>query len=190
MESTKVESKTASELPAVAPVTVTFELKDIYRSAYGDGDYTRLPAMLLDSLAAAMVRRIAEDRSGYTSLLTAINKVRDEVIREMVTPIVAEAFASPILRTNSYGEPIRGETTTLREIIIAESIKVITGPADSYGSRGETRLQAVIRKEIESTWEREIKGAIDAAKAEVRKAVQDKAAGILAQTIQSMAVSS
>lgn len=175
------------EVATEAHVTVSFSLQDIYRSVYTDGSYESLPDAVLHELAVVMVKHLSEDRDGYRTLRDQINQTRDAIIREMAAPIIAEVFAAPIQRTNSYGEPIKGEPTTLREIIIAESMKVITGPADNYGNRNETRLQVAIRKEVESTWEREIKGAIDTAKAEVRKAVQEKAAGILAKTIQEMA---
>ena len=175
------------EVATEAHVTVSFALQDIYRSTYGEGGYESLSDVLLHELSIAMVKELAKDRDGYRTLLDRINQTRDAIIREMVTPVVADALTAPIQRTNSYGEPVKGEPSTLREIIIAEAMKVITGPADNYGNRNETRLQVAIRKEVESTWEREIKGAIDAAKAEVRKAVQEKAAGILAKTIQEMA---
>lgn len=183
-------TETTSEIHAEARVTVSFALEDIYRQTYHEGGYDHLPEVIIHTLATEMVKKLAEDRDGYQRLRDHIARVRDDVIREMVTPVVAEALTAPIQRTNSYGEPINGPTTTLREQIVAEAMKVITGPSgDSYNSRGETRLQVAIRKEVESTWEREIKGAIDSAKAEVRKAVQEKAAAVLAQTIQQMAQS-
>lgn len=115
----------------------------------------------------------------------AIVRVRADVIRELVTPIIAEAINGPVFKTNTYGEPMGGETT-VRDLI-AEEVKVaLRSPSGATRSDARpTILGEIIRLEVDRALRDELSAAVKEAKAEVIKAVRDQASAELAKRIAS-----
>jgi len=109
--------------------------------------------------------------------------IRDEEIRAAVQPIVAEALAGPIQKTNGYGEPT-GTATSIRELIMEEASALLTKPADSYGRGRETVLQQFVRKEISVAFTKELAAVVAEEKAKVVAAVRAKAADLIADAVK------
>lgn len=114
-----------------------------------------------------------------------VNTIRDEEIRVQVKPIIAEALAGQIRKTNAYGEPT-GQTTTLREIIGKEAERILARKdGDSYGHKGT--IEALIREQVQTAFVKEMKAEMDKARQEMVAAVREQGSKILAETIQKMA---
>ena len=78
-----------------------------------DADGFRQPPTVGHLVAAQIVDRLIRT-DGWQSFSSAVLQVRTDLIREAVRPLLAEAIAAPVQKTNSYGEPVGG-TVTLRE---------------------------------------------------------------------------
>lgn len=117
-----------------------------------------------DTIAAGLIQRIANS-DHYQKLTGLVKDVRDQEIRAQLTPVIAEALAKPIKRTNTWGEPT-GTDTTLREVIVDEARKWLNSKADDrYGSNNsETNLQKMIRTEVRDAFANEIADAVKAAR--------------------------
>ena len=126
----------------------------------------------------AQVGREATDR-----IRADVYDTRGRMITEAVQPLIAEAVTKAVQATDPYGQP-KGEPTTLREIIVQAATSQLTQPtSERYGSPRETVVQRIIREEVEGVVKRELKQAVDAAKAEVAAAVQTQAAAVITETI-------
>lgn len=110
-------------------------------------------------------------------------EIRDEEIRKAVQPIVTEAIAGPIQKTNNYGEPT-GQSTTVRELVMAEASALLTRSADSYGRGSETVLQKFVREQIAAAFTKELAAVVAEEKAKVVAAVRAKAAELIADAVK------
>lgn len=140
-------------------ITVNVDSIDLgeYIDSHYDSDGDRVPA---GTLGDAVVRQLVEKFSRsdvYKGLAERVRTLRDEEIRTQLAPVITEALASPIKRTNSYGEKT-GEDTTLREVIVAEARTWLNSKKDdNYGrSTNGTHLQVMIRKAVEDAFQAEI----------------------------------
>lgn len=171
------------------PITVTFDLEELSREE-GDSYQRGLLGVIAPMVTTELVRKItvADEWSG---LAKRIRDIRDEEIREQLRPMVAETLSASIQRTNHYGEPT-GDPVTLREVVAETGRKLLIEPQrnGSGYSTNETLVRRLIREEVDAAFGRELKAALDEAKAEIRTAVQAKGAAVLAETIQRMATAS
>lgn len=175
------------------PVTLELTLdldRYLIRSHYLDdngeehGEPSTLETLVLDEAARQVVASLPREiRAGLTQRVT---EIRNDLIRDLARPIIMEALSTPLQRTNTYGEKIAGETT-IREIIVTETQAWLTGRQRSGSTTTVTNVQALIREEVAAALKKELTAEIDAAKAEVRAAVKDQAAALLAGTIVAMA---
>lgn len=149
-----------------------------YISAYYDEDGDRVGGRTVaDAVVAALVTQAA--KGDYSdSLKTRVKDIRDEEIRDAIAPTLAEAIAKPLVKTNSYGEPV-GKETTLRELILEEARKIWEQPVDRYSREKGTHLQAAIRKEVQAAFQEEIAEAVKVA----REAVAKEIGGSIADTV-------
>lgn len=149
---------------------------------------TELEDVLIGLAANKMVERLVSQRGNWDGAVRdRVNRVRDEVIVERVTPLIDEALAAAVQPTNRFGEPA-AEPTTLRSVIVREATAWLTKPSgDGFARDRKSNIARIIGEEVDRAFNRELKAAIDAAKAEVSAAVQAKGAEVLAQTITDMA---
>jgi hypothetical protein len=110
-------------------------------------------------------------------------EIRNEEIRKAVEPLVTEAISGPITKTNVYGEP-SGETTTIRELIMAEAKTLLTKSADQYNRNSETVLQKVVREQISAAFTKELAAVLAEEKAKVVAAVRAKGAELIAEAVK------
>lgn len=149
---------------------VTLETVVHEASEYGPG------ATVADLVAAQIVERVVRD-GVWTSFRDRVTEIRDEEIRAGVQPLIAEALASPMRRTNSYGEAT-GPETTLRQIIADEARRIVTKPADSYSSK-RSILQEIVHKQVRETFAGEVADEV----AKARKSVSGKLGEMVAAAI-------
>jgi hypothetical protein len=147
----------------------------------GERDVTS-DVTLGERVAALVAAKLTKDDE-YPGLRKRYLDIRTEVIREMVTPIVAEAISGPIQKTNVYGEPT-GATTSIRELIIAEASALLTKSADHYGRGSETVLQKFVREQIAATFTKELAAVVAKEKEKVVAAVRAKAADLIADAVK------
>lgn len=160
---------------------------------YGrDGDEVSHPTTIEDVVIGEVSRQLLSRIFGdpFTGAVSKrVSEIRDSEIRERVIPLVEEAIAGPVTPTNTFGEARAGaESTTLREEIVRIANEYLTKPGgDSFSSRGrQTVLQAFIEGEVKRVVDKELREALDAAKAEVAAAVREKGAEVLTKTIASL----
>lgn len=157
-----------------------------------DGDPIQSAAtvedVVLDMVAEKIVGSVMREGYDWRRVLQErVNRVRDEAILARVLPDIEAALATPVRRTNSYGEPT-GEPTSMRDVIVSTVEKWLTSPSgDSYDRNRLTKPQKFIAEHVDRVLQKEMKVAVDAAKAEVLAAVQAKGAELIAKTITDMA---
>jgi hypothetical protein len=147
-------------------ITVTVDevtLDTIVHKGYDEDDGRTLG----EEMARQALERLTRDREdGWSSVREHVNRIRDEEIREAVRPLIAEALTKPFRKTNSYGEPVSGETT-LSELIAAEAKRIVTQPADSYNRDKGTLLQQTVASAVREALGKEIADEVKRARAEV-----------------------
>lgn len=172
----------SADVPALAQITIS--LSDPIGMAYRpgeDGEAEQAPitlaCALLDRLEIRFVRMFAAQASDMlnTRLSTHIDSVAAD--------IVASAVDTPIRRTNEWGEPI-GKETTVREAIEAQVTTWLTTRAKDYGRGSDDNLGTLIKREVEQALAKDMRGAVDAGKAEVAEALKVRAAELFAETLK------
>lgn len=142
--------------------------------------------VVLDAAVKQFMRGIdSEVRNGISH---RIAQIRDEVIREQIAPIITEALTGAITQTNSYGEPIQGSTTTLREIIAKQAtIETKIQPFDQRTSRygNPTTATKVLVEQVQKVVTKELSAVVAAVKAETYEAVKAAASEAIAKAVQS-----
>lgn len=178
------------------PITITIDLDlDRHLAEHRGFDHegepvsgpTTVEDVVLGLVVDRLVNRFVSGRGAWDNTVRdRVNEVTHEVIVEKITPMVTDAIAAGVQKTNSYGEPI-GEPVTMRDVIVATAKEWLEKPTNDYGRDRKTRLQALLHDEVERAMKAELKATIDAAKAEVEAAVREKGAEVLAETITRLA---
>lgn len=165
-------------LDMVAGVHRTWE-----EGSYEDGvpgGWREEPATLRDLVVDQLVHRLITK-----DLQQAVREIRNEVIRELVQDAVRKALDEPFTLTNNWGER-QGEPTTLRGVIVAAAEKALTVKVNRDGfsnSRQETITEQFIRQHTDAALKKELQGVMDAEKAKVIKAMQEKGAKVVAEML-------
>lgn len=118
-------------------------------------------------LVAQVIVDRAMSSERWRDYATQVISIRAELIREAVSPMIAEAIARPIKTTNNYGEAT-GQETTLTEVIIEQARKTLNAPADGsgYGSQ-QSFIQKTVAAEVKAALGAEIADAVKAARQQV-----------------------
>lgn len=150
----------------VDEVSLDTAVASIVRYDGDDSEYMAGERTVADLVAELIMARLMKDeRYGY--LRDNVLNIRKEVIREALAPVIEEALTGAFCKTNSYGEPIAGTQTTMREVIADEAKKLMTQPADNYHREKGTLLQVMVRKEVEAALGAEVKDAVKKAREQV-----------------------
>ena len=188
----------APSTPAI--LTVTWDTV-IGARHVASGDYDEPPAYepvslgeaVTEALAAQLASRIDAERDqilrdARRDLHEQVARIRTEVIREQVTELVREQMAKPLRKTNSWGEPIGKETTTLTDLIATEVKTYLseTAPRRGYSERErEGGLMQLLRTAVADAMQKELKAEIDRAKERVRSEVAGKAAELFGDVVKA-----
>lgn len=147
--------------------------------AHYDADDDRVPAgTLADLVVRHLVDRAANTTEYKQSITDRVRTIRDEEIRAQLAPIIADALAKPLKKTNSYGEAV-GPETTLRELISADVKKFLSEKDDRYRDN-RTRLETMIRNAVETAFKNEIAQAVKDAKDAVAQQMGASVAEVVA----------
>lgn len=147
-----------------------------------ESEYAGRPITLLDQVVGELADRAY--RSEGRELRERVAKLRNEEIRAQLAPIVTEAINGPIVKTNGYGEPLRnGETTTLRELIVAEVHKCMRSKPDGYGRNSASLVQTIVAEEVGKAFRAELTDVIKGERDKVIAAVRTQASTIIADAV-------
>lgn len=151
-----------------------------HRTVDGDGDYCTAPLTLGEAVAKHVAEEAMKDDS-YRTLRREVLEVRTEEVRRQLEPVVAEAIASPVKRTNQFGEEV-GDATTLNALIVKEARELLA-KRDDYG-RGNTLLQRTVRAEVEKALRSELAEVLKEEKEKVVAAVRASAAELISEAVK------
>jgi hypothetical protein len=140
---------------------------------------------LSDLIVNRAVRVLLESYEVRRAVLARVEEVSDEVIRAAIQPIIAAAVTNAVQPTDLYGEP-KGEPKTLREVIVERAQKYLTDQVGDYNRR-RSRVEDFIAKEVDHAVKRELTEEMNAARSQVRAAVQEKGAEVIQETISRLA---
>ena len=166
------------------PINVQVSIPDMTMDTIVGDAYNGEPLTLLDCVVKETARILLGDTDNTTrsDIVNRVREIRVEEIREQVRPLIAEALAGEVQRTNSFGEPT-GQVTTLREMVVAEAKRVLSSPIDQYSRNGQTFVQKIVAEEVGRAFEAELRDAMAAEKAKAVAAVRAKAADLLAEVL-------
>jgi hypothetical protein len=147
-------------------------------------DHGTLSEVILDRAAAQIVRQLSKD-----DITRRIQQVRDDEIREVVKPMIADTIGLEVQLTDTYGAP-QGPPMPLREVIVKKATEQFVVRKDGFSSSRKTPLEEYISSEIERVFRRELNEAMAEARAQVLAAVREEGAQLITQTIARMAKAS
>lgn len=136
-----------------------------------------------DEIVAQATAAVLKD-GGAKKLVARVAEITNEEIRTAVRDLIAAQLAKGFRKTNTYGEPV-GETTTLTEVLADEFRRALVPSGKGY-DRKAGLLEELLRKEIGSAFDKELKTVVDAAKEEARTLVRQRAAEFIASAALSM----
>lgn len=139
------------------------------------------PRTLGDKVAEQIVARIAHGPH-WEGITVRVEKVRDEMIRAVLTPIVAEAMESPTVRTNFLGQPT-GDKRTMRDLILEHTRDFLNTPIDGQRQNG-TVLEQYIRSELVSAVQSEVIAAVAAVRDRVLTEIGENMPGMVGAAVQ------
>lgn len=169
------------------------------------GPDTTMLDMILERAAWLIMDRCmaGEQRSRYddhdqpywvSAVREKVEAIRTAVIREHLEPLILDELERPLTPVQAvrYGqpEPQPGERTTLADLVRKEMADWLRKeePHDRYNAKaGGTKLQQLIRAEVNHQLAKEFAQELEAGKADVRKALRDQGAALLTQAIEKMA---
>jgi hypothetical protein len=150
------------------------------------GETEHRPRTLGDLVAEKLADKIYAglDYERRNELTKTASAERVKLIRERLVPQVEAALSGEIQKTNNYGEP-NGQTTTMRELVIAEITRVINAKGDRHYSDSEKPLiTRVVSSEVNRALTTELADAFKAEKDKVVAAVRAKAADLIADAVK------
>lgn len=154
-----------------------------------DGEEMTEPQTIEDVVVEMAARQFVSglDREIKSEFTRRVREIRDDEIRSQIAPLVAEAVTRSVQETDLYGNP-KGEPKTLTEVIVAQSATALQKKGDAYSrNSGRNLVEQFIHDEVTTAFTKELKAAVDQAKAEVLVAVKERGAEVLASTIASFA---
>jgi hypothetical protein len=170
---------TGTPEPMVMSVATTLTLDTIvgadYHQINEDGDYSASPVTLLDMIvnqtARQLVAQIVRDETRFKGVRATVREQLEKAIGERIAPMLDEAFAGPIPKTNGYGE--QHGTTTLRELVIEVAhSKLARSGRSSYD---KTPLDKALEEATTAIISKELAEEVAAVKAQIRSAVKSVA---------------
>lgn len=173
-------------------VSLASAVEQIYTQAvdYGSdgspepGDWHPTGARTLgDLVAEQLIERLVRDDSLYSGLRRRYETIRDEEIRARVAPLVAEAIAGPVVRTNGYGEPI-GDPVPLRDLIVKETRAQLTRPPAGRGGSMSV-VELAIAEQVKAAFLDVIAAEVKVVKDAVSRNLATQAAGAIEQVVKN-----
>lgn len=157
-------------------VTVTLGMGDFVAGT--EENPRTLFDLIVDAAAREVLREV--DQDARAKLRVDVGRITDEVIRERIEPLIAEALGGDV-------EPVLGgRRVPLRQHIVDVAKKALKWNEGRFES-DRSLLANLVRYEVNQALDRELRAELDAAKAQVREAVQARGAAFLADTAEQLA---
>lgn len=130
-----------------------------------------------------------EEREALIDLRRRYSAIADDEIRAHLRPLIREALEHVATPTDAFGNQRPGEAKTLHEVVVEMARKELTQKrGDSFRGRTATTLvEDFVKAEVEDVLGRELKEVVREAKVDVIAAVREKAAEVIAETIERVA---
>lgn len=154
------------------------------RARYDDGEDYERSVTIADLVAEKIADRLVADNTGYyDDLRKRVDRRINELVRDRVAPMIDEAMAKPVRKTNTYGEPT-GVETTMRELIIdAARTWLEKSSGDSFDRTRQSQAQKLVKEAVGSALTKELSTVIAAEREKVVAAVRAQAADIIARSV-------
>lgn len=173
-------------MPTPLHVEIDIDL-DAHLAAYSHDDVpeqARLADLVLDYAARQVLAGMERDLR--VDLSRRMREITTDEISAAIRPTVHAAIAGSVQRTNEYGEPL-GPETSMRDEIMRVTREYLTRRDGTMGrTGGATVVEAFIKAEVANAVKTVLKDELDAAKAELRAAIEGRAAEVLAETIEKL----
>lgn len=171
----------------VSEITLSTVVDEIEASYDYEGDLVAegRPVTIAHLVAGQIVERLTGDSERWDRLSRKFAAIRDEMIHEALRPVIEEAVCGPVRKTNTYGEPVGTETTTLRELIAAESRKILTQRTGEYNRNGETVISKIVSEEVHKAFAAEVKDAVKQAREKVAAEIGQQVAHAVAAAMRA-----
>lgn len=144
------------------------------------------PITFLDAIIGALADKVyAENRDDISEHINyrAIVKDIDAEINRIIGEKLKDVVTREVIPTDNYGNRT-GEPTTLAARIEDAGKKWLGERRDDgYHSSSATNFGYIVKEQIGHAFTAELKKAIDAAKADATKVIQEQAAQVFAETI-------
>lgn len=163
---------------------VTYTSDGPYEEHYDEP--ATLEDLVLDGVIAALIEQATQDKSMWTGLTHRIGQIRDELLAKLLEPILADALTRAIQPTNRMGEGVC-EATTLTDLIAAKGEAWLGESVSTSRGGRQTRITQIINEALDRTLTAELRGALDKGKAQIKDALTNHAATLLADTLARQA---
>lgn len=175
------------DVNGTAAVTLTLDLKSVMMMGdiIGEGDDGEaiIAPTFYDNLLKECARQLLGDYQSRAEFRDAIR----ESVEEAAEKLVMATLDQPLQPTNTWGEK-RGEPKLLRDLIRDEALKKVSEWTRSSSSRSQTStpLSEYIADVVRNVMTREMNEIVLKAKADVRKAIEQKAASTIADAVAAL----
>lgn len=174
--------------PATAPVlTITWDsVIGTEQLGYNPetGEVDEIPLTLGASVADIIARRLIDGMR--SDVRTAVLQAVTDTIQAEVLNIVREQLATPLRKTNRWGEP-EGQTQTLRELLAEDVKSYLTEKVPDRHSYNDVRrggFRELLKHEVDDALTKDLRDVITEARKQVVGQVQKKAAALIAEAIK------
>ena len=138
--------------------------------------------LIVAQTVTRLVERVVEDvRKDVSEQIVAV--VQTEIV-DQVRTMVVEVLAEPFQTTDRWGDKT-GKPVTIRQRIAEEVTAQLKPKRDGYSNSNNTVITDVIKEEVHSALNRELRVAVQEAREKVVGEVKNRAATIIADSVRA-----
>lgn len=164
----------------VGSVDLTTQIGEHYTQV-GEDDWATRP-MTLGARVAQLLADEVMKGDDWRDLRRQVTDLRAEEVKRQLVPIVSDALAEQIQKTDSYGHPT-GKPVHMAELVVQEVHKWLRD-SNSNSYSGPSNLTQLVRTEVDRALKQELGTAIADEKAKVIAAVRASAADLIADAVR------
>lgn len=141
---------------------------------------------ILDKAAEKLLESISIEEDLAYSIKSAVSKQLVDAAKGKIEALLNEAIGdlidTPFTPVDEWGEPVRKQSTTLRQMVKERAVGFLSERVDrdgktcsyqSVGSRGEWMARKAAESAIDYECKKELTKAVESAKADIKKRVAD-----------------
>ena len=147
---------------------------------------------ILDKAAEKLLQSISIEGDLSHSIKSAVSKQLVDAskgkIEELLSEAIGDLIDTPFTPVDEWGEPVRKQSTTLRQMVKQRAVGFLSERVDqdgktctyqSVGTRGEWMARKAAESAIDHATKQELSRAVETAKADIKKRVADHITEIL-----------